>query len=329
MGRSMSVARWSSDWISENGIVLRRAEGLSKMMALSLTLHVAFFLFVLYGGSFWGRSPGGLQGYHVTLVSPLPGPPSLSVNPASTSGGPSAPSPTSGVQTASAPRPSSPPIATPKPLSPKAPPVKEDPERLQDWWQKKARSIKIPPVQQPKNPPAPPTPAQTIKEPMANPAPAESNPTALQKEGAAGATPPAGPALPGGSSTGAPGGGGDPSSVIATGSVSGGGGGGGLLNASLFKFPFYLKNIENKISGQWSPPPALHQQEVVDAIVQFNVTRRGVIESIEIEKSSGNSQFDQAALRAVYNANPLPPLPEGLSEDPLKVHFSFTLQKGS
>ena len=162
MGRSMSVARWSSDWISENGIVLRRAEGLSKMMALSLTLHLAFFLFVFYGGSFWGRSPGGLQGYQVTLVSPLPGPPSLSVNPASTSGGPSAPPSTTGVQTASAPRPSSPPIATPKPLSPKAPPVKEDPERLQDWWQKKARSIKIPPVQQPKNPPAPSTPARAV-----------------------------------------------------------------------------------------------------------------------------------------------------------------------
>lgn len=316
------------------------------MMALSLTLHLAFFLFVLYGRPLWRLSPGALQSYQVTLVSPLSGPSSLSVNPSSTSDAasapfprsltPSTPSPTPGAQMASPPRPSSPPIATPKPLSPKAPPVKEDPERLQDWWQKKARSIKIPPVQQPKNDPAPPTPAQTIKGPMANPAPAETDPTALQKEGAAGPAPPAGPSLPGGtthpggSSTGAPGQAGDPSSVMATGSVAaGGGGGGGLLNASLFKFPFYLKNIENKISGQWSPPPALLQQEMVDAIVQFNVTRRGVIESIEIEKSSGNSQFDQAALRAIYNANPLPPLPEGLAEDSLKVHFSFTVQRGS
>jgi TonB family protein len=301
------------------------------MMALSLVIHLAFFLFVLYGQSFWGPSPGGLQSYQVSLVSPL------SVNPSSPSRASSAPpspsltpSPTSGVQTASAPRPSSPSIATPKPLSPKAPPVKEDPERLQDWWQKKAKSIKIPPIQQPKNDPAPPTPAQTIKGPMANPAPAETDPTALQKEEAAGPALPGGTTHPGGSSTGVPGQAGDPSSVIATGSVAvGGGGGGGLLNASLFKFPFYLKNIENKISGQWSPPPSLLQQEMVDAIVQFNVTRRGVIESIEIEKSSGNSQFDQAALRAIYNANPLPPLPEGLTEDSLKVHFSFTVQRGS
>lgn len=108
--------------------------------------------------------------------------------------------------------------------------------------------------------------------------------------------------------------------VIATGSAA--------LNASLFKFPYYLRSIENKISGQWAPPPAL-QEEIVGAVVQFSVNRRGRIESVEIEKSSGNSQFDQAALRAVYNANPLPPLPEGLTEDPLKVHFSFTLQRGS
>ncbi len=109
--------------------------------------------------------------------------------------------------------------------------------------------------------------------------------------------------------------------IIATGSAS--------LNASLFKFPYYLNSIENKISGQWSPPPALLQEEIVGAIVQFSVTRRGSIESVEIEKSSGNSQFDRAALRAVYNANPLPPLPDGLMEDPLKVHFSFTVQRGS
>jgi TonB family protein len=165
---------------------------------------------------------------------------------------------------------------------------------------------------------------------MPNPAPAETDPKAIQKEGAAGTAHSSGSTHPGGSSTGAPGQAGDSSSVVAAGSVvTGAGSGSGLLNASLFKFPFYLKNIENKISGQWSPPPVLLQEEIVGAIVQFNVTRRGSIESVEIEKSSGNSQFDQAALRAVYNANPLPPLPEGLSEDPLKVHFSFTLQRGS
>lgn len=308
----MSAVRWNSDWVSGSGAILRRAEGLSKMMLLSLILHVAFFSFALYGRSFLGFSPSAFQSYQVTLVPPSSAPPIPSIAPA-----PRAPAPAPSVS-----RPPSPLVAPPaevsKPLSSKGvPPVKEDPERLQDWWKKKAGSIKIPTVQKPKNDPAPPAPAQTVKRPMANPAPAETNP-APPKE----ISSPTHPAAPTPSGPG-----GAPSleasnpSLVATGSAS--------LNTALFKYPYYLKSLENKISGQWSPPPVLLDEQVVGAIVQFHVTRRGSIESVEIEKSSGNSQFDQAALRAVYNANPLPPLPEGLSDDPLKVHFSFTLQKGS
>jgi len=150
---------------------------------------------------------------------------------------------------------------------------------------------------------------------MATPAPVETDPTTPQKEEAAAPSHPSAPSTSGsGQQANNP-------SVVATGSAS--------LNASLFKFPYYLKSLENKISGEWSPPPVLLEEAVVGAIVQFHVTRRGSIEAVEIEKSSGNSQFDQAALRAVYNSNPLPPLPEGLSDDRLKVHFSFTLQRGS
>ncbi|WDT74117.1 MAG: TonB family protein [Candidatus Manganitrophus sp.] len=313
MGGSMSAVRWNSDWVSGSGAILRRAEGLSKMMVLSLVLHVAFFSFALYGRSFLGFSPSAFQSYQVTLVPPSSAPPMASI----------APAPRATVPAAPVSRPPSPPVAPPaeasKPLSSKGvPPVKEDPERLQDWWKKKAGSIKIPTVQKPKNDPAPPAPAQTVKRPMATPAPVETNPATPQGETAA-------PPQPVAPSTSAPSA--APSqeasnpSLIATGSAS--------LNTSLFKYPYYLKSLENKISGQWSPPPVLLDERIVGAVVQFNVTRRGSIESVEIEKSSGNSQFDQAALRAVYNANPLPPLPEGLSEDPLKVHFSFTLQKGS
>lgn len=336
MGGSMSVARWGSDWVSENGIALRRAEGLSKMMVLSFILHLGFFSFILYGRSFWGLSPAGLQSYQVMLVSPSSGSPALSATPSSTSNSPPSASQSSATPAPalipSSSRPPSPPVATPKPPPSKGlPPEKEDPERLQEWWKKKVGSIKIPAVQQPKKDPAPPTPARILKGPMTPPAPVETNPTSPQKEGTAGPPHPVEPLHPGGPSTSGPGQEAGNSSVIATGSVATGGGGtgSGSLNASLFKFPFYLKSLENKISGQWSPPPVLLQEGIFGAIVQFSVTRKGSIEFVEIEKSSGNSQFDQAALRAVYNASPLPPLPEGLTDDLLKVHFSFSLQRGS
>lgn len=301
----MSVVRWGSDWVSEGGMVFRRTDSLSKMMVLSFVLHLAFFSLILFSGrSFLGFSPSAFQSYQVTLVSPPSAPSTAAVAPKPTPHAPAAPPP----------RPAPPPVTPAKSPPSKGippPPAKEDPERLQEWWKKKVGSIKIPPVQ-PKTDPAP---TQSFtRRPMVSPNPMESKTITPQKEEAAApqhSAAPSPPALKQEASN---------SPVIATGSAS--------LNVSLFKFPYYLKSIENKISGQWSPPPALLQEELVGAIVQFNVTRRGIIESVEIEKSSGNSQFDQAALRAVYNASPLPPLPDGLTDDPLKVHFSFTVQRG-
>ncbi len=101
------------------------------------------------------------------------------------------------------------------------------------------------------------------------------------------------------------------------------------MSGPLSQFPGYLQIMENKISGQWTPPPISMQGEGAGAIIQFNVRKDGRIESVEIEKSSGNKFFDLAAMRAISQAHPLPPLPEDLNEERLTVHFSFTVQKGS
>ncbi len=102
------------------------------------------------------------------------------------------------------------------------------------------------------------------------------------------------------------------------------------MNAVLFKFPYYLNGIENKISLQWSPPPlppqAAKKKRTV-TVIRFIVKRNGRIDvkSVAVEKSSGNPFFDASALRAIYNANPLPPLPRGITED-LRVHFEFEMR---
>lgn len=193
--------------------------------------------------------------------------------------------------------------------------MKQDPERLQEWWKKKAvkpttiqpkpasplkEAAKVDLTRRPaKNPSAPPT------------APAVASPEAAPDVEKA--------AVPGSGNSGQAGVGAP--SIVATGKAA--------MNGPIFKFPSYLQNMENKISGQWLPPALTLQGEGVGAIIQFSVRKDGTIESVEVEQSSGNSFFDQAAMRAVYGAHPLPPLPEGLNEEQLKVHFSFTLQKGS
>jgi|GEM_PF-1241590 len=94
------------------------------------------------------------------------------------------------------------------------------------------------------------------------------------------------------------------------------------------KNPLYLKNVENKISGKWFPPPRSHSNETIHAIVKFLVHQNGSIGLVEIETSSGDRFFDQAAMRAIYTASPFPPLPPSYQDSPLYFHFNFTLRTG-
>lgn len=96
-----------------------------------------------------------------------------------------------------------------------------------------------------------------------------------------------------------------------------------------FEYPYYLDLIQRKIEMHWSPPRLNPAIEMKETVVVFVLFQTGRIDQIKIEKRSGNAFFDQAALRSVYQANPLPPLPAGIREDFLKIHFSFSIiEKG-
>jgi len=58
-------------------------------------------------------------------------------------------------------------------------------------------------------------------------------------------------------------------------------------------------------------------------VVLFEIARDGQVTGSKVEQSSGNSWYDQSALRAIVEANPFPPLPEGFPGQSLRVHFGF------
>lgn len=121
--------------------------------------------------------------------------------------------------------------------------------------------------------------------------------------------------------------------INATAGIGGAGKGeGAVTNSSGFGYPYYLSNIEHKIAKQWAPPRATisAKRGQVIAIIGFVIKQDGRIDtqSIVVEKSSGNAFFDMAALRAINNANPMPPLPKGISDN-LRVHFTFAVSLDS
>lgn len=95
-----------------------------------------------------------------------------------------------------------------------------------------------------------------------------------------------------------------------------------------FRFAYYLEIIKERISGNWSPPPAAGSPEGVISTVYFKISRDGRITDIKIEESSEFDLFDRSAMRAVSLSSPLPPLPAGFRGNWLGVHFEFEQKSG-
>ncbi|MBA2564931.1 MAG: TonB C-terminal domain-containing protein [Gemmatimonadetes bacterium] len=87
-----------------------------------------------------------------------------------------------------------------------------------------------------------------------------------------------------------------------------------------FPFPGYLERLVNKIGRNWKKTP---NKKPLAATAYFRVERDGKVTSMEIYESSDDFLFDQAALRAIADASPMPPLPEGYTSDYLGVYFDF------
>jgi len=91
------------------------------------------------------------------------------------------------------------------------------------------------------------------------------------------------------------------------------------LNAADFPFAWYLRQVQGKIGERWEGQARNGSQP----LVVFEIGRDGKIRGLSVEKSSGNPLYDQAAMRAVTDATPFPPLPEEFKEAFLRIHLGF------
>ncbi len=87
-----------------------------------------------------------------------------------------------------------------------------------------------------------------------------------------------------------------------------------------FHFTYYIERMLALIESRWYKPGAPTGTRVR---VGFVILKGGRLENIRLEESSGIASFDRAALRALYAANPLPPLPPAYGKPSLTVHLSF------
>lgn len=94
------------------------------------------------------------------------------------------------------------------------------------------------------------------------------------------------------------------------------------LEVSNFPFTWYLQQVQRKVTEKWVQPTRTTGPGL-KVVVLFEIDRDGQVTSSKVERSSGNSWYDQSALRAIVEASPFPPLPEGFPGQSLRVHFGF------
>ncbi len=118
-----------------------------------------------------------------------------------------------------------------------------------------------------------------------------------------------------GTGTGPPG---SPTGGSPWGSPSGGGSG------SDSRMSDYYEMIWAKIKKEWTLPENLPEgRTTLEATIVIVLDREGKIQKSWFERKSGNTLFDQRAMRAIKKAEPLPPIPKEIGDPTLEMGFRF------
>jgi len=109
-----------------------------------------------------------------------------------------------------------------------------------------------------------------------------------------------------------------------------GSGGVGMGSGEAFgnRFGYYRTLLEQKVARQWRTAevdPRL--QTAPPVIVTFIIRRDGSTADVRLEQSSGDKTLDYSAERAVREASPFPPLPQGYERNDAKIEFWFQLRR--
>ena len=94
-----------------------------------------------------------------------------------------------------------------------------------------------------------------------------------------------------------------------------------LADFSNFPYPWYITRVREALWNSWTE--RMPSSGLLKCTVKFEIYRGGAVKGINIERSSGNRLFDNAAEVSVQNAGPFPPLPADFYEDVLTVHVEF------
>lgn len=91
-----------------------------------------------------------------------------------------------------------------------------------------------------------------------------------------------------------------------------------------FRYHTYMARLKEKIESVWKYPPEAAAKGIYgDLRIKFTIKKNGMLGAVELERTSGHKELDEAAMKALKDAEPYWPLPEEWDKDAMTVPGQF------
>ncbi|MGO9611877.1 MAG: energy transducer TonB [Dissulfurispiraceae bacterium] len=90
----------------------------------------------------------------------------------------------------------------------------------------------------------------------------------------------------------------------------------------------YMQRLKEKIEGIWRYPSSAAERGLAgDLYIKFTIKKNGRLGAVELERTSGYRDLDDAAIKALRDADPYWPIPNEWQKDAFTItgHFVYTL----
>ncbi len=109
-----------------------------------------------------------------------------------------------------------------------------------------------------------------------------------------------------------------------------GAGGVGLGVGNVFgtRFGAYAQLLQQRVAEKWRTEDINTARNTATVVVvAFEILRSGEVRNIQVVQKSGNYALDASAQRAIREASPFPPLPQGFERNSATVEFDFQYKR--
>jgi periplasmic protein TonB len=94
------------------------------------------------------------------------------------------------------------------------------------------------------------------------------------------------------------------------------------------KFMLYDRKLKERIEHIWIYPPSAAARGISgDLVIRFTIMKNGKLGAVELIRTSGHKDLDDAAIKALQDASPFWPLPESWGMDAYTIdgHFIYSI----